>query len=283
MSLAAEILAQMEDLPALPAVVGRVMALSRDPEFAMGDLVEAVRLDPGITATVLRLCNSPFYGLRQPVSSLERALPHLGTAKLIEITLASAVASFFQGEQPGYLLSRGQLWRHSITVALIAGQLAQDRGLAEPATLHTAGLLHDVGKLVLAAHINQEFPEIGRLVLVEGKELVEAEREVLGIDHAELGGQVADRWNLSAPVAQVIRHHHSPAQAPGDRELVNLATLADYLAHAVSEEYRLGPEPLVPPTSLIIDLRLAPADLRRLTHQMHGLLENAGDLLALAG
>jgi len=115
-----EILARVENLPAIPGVVQQVLAIVQDPDFEFSRLMEVVRLDPGITAHVLRMCNSPFYGLRREVTSLQQALTYLGSNQLLQIVLSGEMVRHFQKGQEGYRLVKGELWRHCMATALLA-------------------------------------------------------------------------------------------------------------------------------------------------------------------
>lgn len=277
-----KIINRVERLPPLPSVVGQVMAITADPDFPMDKLVRAVSLDPGITAEVLRRLNSAYYGLSHQVSSLEQALPYLGTEALLEIIVSSGVSQVYHGEHPGYLLPRGQLWRHSMVCAIIAKHLAQRAGYPDPGEAFTAGLLHDVGKLVMSQFVAERFPRIGQLVMLQGMDQAEAEILVLGIDHATLGADLACRWKLPASLKAAILLHHRPETESPHHRLVELVAMADYLSGVIGHGGQ--PEGMLAdlPPGAVVALKLTPKGLRELVETCRKLVAQAADLLDLA-
>ena len=277
-----KILNRVERLPPLPSVVDQVVAITADPGFPMDRLVRAVSLDPGVTAEVLRRLNSAYYGLRHQVSSLEQALPYLGTEALLEIILSSGVSRAYQGEHPGYLLPRGRLWRHCMASAIIAKHLAQRAGYPDPSEAFTAGLLHDVGKLVMSQFVAEQFTRIGQMVLLEGLDPAEAETRVLGIDHATLGADLASRWKLPDGLKAAILLHHRPETDSPHHKLVELVAMADHLSGVVGQPGQPdGMQADLPPRA-VVALKLSPQGLRELVETSRQLVAQASDLLDLA-
>jgi len=277
-----KIINRVERLPPLPHVVGQVMAITADPDFPMDKLVRAVSLDPGVTAEVLRRLNSAYYGLAHQVSSLEQALPYLGIEALLEIILSSGVSQVYHGEHPGYLLPRGRLWRHSMACAIIAKHLAQRAGYPDPGEAFTAGLLHDVGKLVMSQFVAESFPRISQLVMLQGMDQAEAETRVLGIDHATLGADLASRWKLPAPLKAAILLHHRPATESPHRRLVELVAMADHLSGVIGHGGQPEGMRAELPPSAVVTLKLSPKGLRELVATCRKLVAQAADLLDLA-
>ena len=232
-----EIIAKADSLQAAPGVVSQVLTLTADPDFSMDQLVRLVRMDPALTAHVLKMCNSPYYGLRQKVASLDHAIAVLGVNALVDMVLSSGLLRIFSGKaQDGYLLKKGQLWRHTMACGLIVQKLAVGFKI-NSSIIFTAALLHDVGKLVLSQFVSQSFYEIESLIEEQHYTLVEAEREVLGIDHAALGGIIVEKWALPENIISAITYHHHPLDVPGPQNMVMLVALANQLANAV--EYGL--------------------------------------------
>jgi putative nucleotidyltransferase with HDIG domain len=235
--LISEIIDKADQLPAAPGLVSQVLTLTANPDFSMEELVSLVRLDPAITAYVLRMCNSPYFGLRQRVSSLDHALAVLGVNALVDVVLGSGLLQIFgkkeQESQAGYLLAKGQLWRHSVSCALIAQQLAAKAAAINHSILFTAALLHDVGKLVLSQFVSKSFYEIASLVHEHHYPMVEAEREVIGIDHAALGGIIVEKWGLGDDVIGAISCHHHPFTVQEPTAIALAVAVANVFANAV--------------------------------------------------
>ena len=283
MSLVKEIIAQVDHLPAIPAVAQRVLAEVSREDFSFKDLMNMVRLDPGITAHVLRMCNSPYYGLSRKITSLQEALTYLGTNNLVQLILSGEMVSHFRVSQEGYRLSRGDLWRHSMACALLAQRIGQMVGYHEQATLFTAALLHDVGKLIMSQYVADRFDQIEALVQDNQLSFVEAERQVLGVDHALLGAAIAKKWNFPEPIAVAIAYHHSPGKARSNHQIVNLVSLANILCVTMGVGVGASGLAAAAPGDLIKRVGLKPRDMDRLALDVKDILDQAEDLLGMAG
>ena len=282
MRLVDQILSRVDELPAVPAIANQILAMASEPEYDFKRLMELVSMDPGITAHVLRMCNSPYFGLVNKVSSLEQALSLLGTNHLVEIVLSSKMVSMFRHSQDGYRMARGELWRHSMATALLAQRLGRKVGHKSPATLFTAGLLHDVGKLILSEYVGDKFQAIEALVRDEGKSFVQAEREILGVDHALLGAAAARRWNFPETITHAIAFHHDLEHSQKHRGTARLVALANLMV--VSMGVGGGAEGLAAsvPESLFAELKLKSRDLEGFALELKNILDQADELLAMA-
>jgi len=190
----------------------------------VADIVDRVDVLPALPATAF---NSAQYGLGREVTSLNDAMMCLGTTKVLQLVLAVHASGVLSGEQRGYGLVPGALWRHSVAVALAAGLLCQKMRLPNASLLFTAGLLHDVGKVVLNEYVAEEFAKITQMVTQEKKSFAEAEHDVLGFSHQEVGGIVAEKWNLPEPIVRCIRYHHCPSELDTPDPLVDTVHVAN--------------------------------------------------------
>jgi putative nucleotidyltransferase with HDIG domain len=230
MSLIPQILRSLKNLPPFPIVAQRALLLVNKSEVSIQELVDVVKFDPGITANILRIANSAYFGLRREIHSLHQALLLLGTQELLKIIIASGATRLFVNSAPGYFSERQGLWRHSVSCGLMADLLARELTLAERTTSFTAGLLHDIGKIVLSLFVDQKFAAIMEVVEEQGEPFHVAEKKVLGVDHAEMGGEMARIWDSPDRLRLVITHHHlGRPEAFGD-DLVLLIYLADLMA-----------------------------------------------------
>ena len=220
---------RVREIPPLPDIAVRLLQMSRDPEVAPRDLVDVIRYDAAITAKVLRLCNSAFYGLSRRITSLHEAMVYLGVDALVNFVLAGCLAAYCQDANHGYGLDPGQLWTHSVGCAICSQKTAERYRPALAATAFTCGLLHDLGKIILNTFVAEDFRAILDLVEKEGAAFSEAEQRILGYTHAESGAQVAETWRLPPEIVSAIRHHHAPMEAEDDRELVALVHVGDVL------------------------------------------------------
>jgi putative nucleotidyltransferase with HDIG domain len=230
MSSIETIINSCDQLPPFPAVINRALDLMNNPRSSVQDIVEAIQYDQAITANVLKVINSAYYGLRQPVGSLKDAVMFLGFSQLLEILLSGVSGSMMTKAVSGYDLEAGALWKHSVSSALLS-QIITRRINREPSPLlFTAALIHDIGKVMLNSYVGEQSQVIKELVQNKGITFLEAEKEVLGIDHAELSGLITEKWNFPKEIVQAIRYHHTPLSATSQKEEVYLIYLSDLIA-----------------------------------------------------
>jgi len=250
MSRRAEILSQVKSVPSMPAVVLKLREYLQNPEVNFGDLAKVIEYDPGLTANVLQLANSAYFGWAREIASVKESITRLGTKRIFQMVLCMSVAPLVRKPVRGYELDPEELWKHSIGTAICAEQLAIKRKLPEASDAFTVGLLHDVGKVVLGTFVEIDDEPIREIVELDHLAFDEAERMVLGIDHAEVAGILLQDWNLPEQVVSAARWHHDPRQAdPEYQRLTDLVHVADVLCMKIgwgvgSEglQYRLNEE-----------------------------------------
>jgi len=191
----------------------RVLQIAGDPKSAVTDLVEVIQYDQAITANLLRICNSAGVGLCREIHSVKQAAAYLGMEKVACLVMLGHSSANLRKAQEGYDLLEGELWRHSVASALISQDLAEKRVPKMVPLLFTAALLKDIGKVVLSRYVKDLFQEIIAEVREGRLSFVEAEKKILGIDHAELGGRIVERWRFNETLADLIRNHHTPDKA----------------------------------------------------------------------
>lgn len=229
MSRVEEILNLVKFVQPFPKVARRVMELLEDPDVDVKTLAEVIQYDQVITANVLKICNAPYFGLARKVSSLDDALVVIGHDTLRDIIITSSSARFYKGDVgAGYELEQGELWKHSVAVGILAKHLVGKIKEVEAGTAFTAGLLHDIGKRFLSSFVADDFEKIMDKVARERCSFVEAEKELLGITHAELGGIILKRWEFPEEIQQAVLHHHDP-KALEMAPLVALVALSNTL------------------------------------------------------
>ncbi|MFN0147353.1 MAG: HDOD domain-containing protein [Dehalococcoidia bacterium] len=203
-----EVLRTLASLPPLPAIALRVMQVAQDPKSSASDLAQVVSLDPGLTASVLRVTNSAAYRRNREVTSVQEALVVLGFVQARNIAISGAITGSYAPDAANALFRIQAFWRHSLAVALRASWLAMKSGRVAAPTAFTAGILHNMGRLAMfyadAAGLDQVVAEAMRT----GKPLEEAETELLGYDHAQLGQLLAMKWRLPSEVRDAIGSHH---------------------------------------------------------------------------
>ncbi|HUL29105.1 MAG TPA: HDOD domain-containing protein [Thermodesulfobacteriota bacterium] len=230
MNLDEKICQSINQLPPFPIVIQRAMELIENPRSSAQDVVDVIQFDQAITADVLRLCNSAYFGLRRNVDSLREALVMVGFNQLLDIILTRGSVQIYGKPCKGYDLDSGELWRHSVACALLSRIVAKQlKWEAQPAHF-TAALLHDIGKMVLSDFVKDYLKDIQNLIETRQVSFIDAEREVLGIDHAELGGKITDQWKFPKTIVSAVRYHHSPSLAQEDHQAVQLVYLCDVIA-----------------------------------------------------
>ena len=199
---------EIKNLKPIPAVANQLLAVVDNPDSSMEDIANVIQYDPAITASVLKTCNAAYFGLKNPAESIKDAVNILGTDQVIELVLFKSGAKALSGKQKGYGLEGGDMWRYSVSSAVIAKQLASRFSLKNKNTIFTAALLKDIGKIILESHVSDSSNKIKTLVKDKGFSFREAEKKVLGIDHAELGAMIAKMWKFSPRMIKIIRNHH---------------------------------------------------------------------------
>lgn len=191
------------DLPPLPAAAARALSLARDPESSSEDLARVVGTDPALAARVLAMSRSVTYLRRQPPRTLQEAISTVGMRALRRILIAASARAAYRADDQ----VAQSLWAHSLAAALAADELGKRLGGAAAGDAFIAGLLHDIGKLVLHLSNPPAFATLGTFD-------EEAERRLFGSTHAEIGGRLAEKWGLEAEIVQGIRDHHDGNASP---------------------------------------------------------------------
>ena len=271
------VVADLDRLPALPEVVQDLMDYLQRPEVDVGQVAYRIARDPALAAKLLRVANSSFYGLQRQVATIPDALTVLGLrASLTLVTGAAVVTQFQTLVVAGY--DQRAFWLHSAGTALCARALARELG-TNMENSFTAGLLHDIGRLILAARFPEKFRSVTTYRVEHDCHPIEAEQEVLGFDHTQIGAAIAVRWKFPAEIVAAIASHHNPMDMPAD-SLVDLVHLADIMAHVL--EFPGGNEDLVPRLSNVAWNRLGIgwAEFKRLLGEVDAQRDDAEWILS---
>jgi putative nucleotidyltransferase with HDIG domain len=228
-----KILKKVERLEPVPSVIHKVLELAADPDAPLKDLMEVVERDPAITANLLKTVNSAHMGLAVKVDSVQQAVAMLGLQLVVEMVLSQNLSGNLKQAQKGYGLAKGDLWRQSLAVAMIARTLADEHDLMSLPAIYTAALLKDIGKVVLHEFVADQLAPIQELVKDKGMSFVEAEMEVLGMDHTTVGGMIAKQWHFSPHMTYMIENHHLTHPAARNDPATVTLYLADMIAMMV--------------------------------------------------
>lgn len=209
-----EIIAQAQQINALPTTAVELLAAMQREDISMDRIATLIEHEPAVAANLLKLANSTASSTREPITSVKQAAVRMGVRQTTELLLDLVVAPAAGKPVRGYDLPAGKLWEHSAAVAIVTDVLAEDLHTTSPIEAFTAGLLHDIGKLVLGHFVEVEFEPIRDVAFGQDISFEQAERQVLGIDHAEVGAVLLDSWGIGGMVRDAVRWHHEPDRAP---------------------------------------------------------------------
>lgn len=247
----AQVLARLGGLPPLPTTVSELLASFHNDDVDVGRIAHQISRDQALTARVLRVANSSFYGLQSKVGTISEAVVVLGFRAVRSMVLAVGINSALRVERcPGF--NTPAYLRHCVGVGLAARELARLTGFT-PELAFTGGILHDIGELVLASNFPGQYAEVLDYRRRHDCFLIDAERDVLSMDHTEIGGLLAETWHFPMALHEAVNDHHAPAGAPAS-SLADLIHVADAIARGLG----LGdyPEEMVMPVERISWQRL---------------------------
>ncbi len=198
----------MGELPTLPTVYMRLSQLLSQPESSIKTISHIISEDPAIAAMVLKIVNSAAYGFRNRIGDLQHAIVLLGMNEIKNLVLAGSFYKMVRGFESGKSFDMKDFWRHSIGCAIVAKVLAEAADMGSPEDLFTGGLLHDIGKLIHATYLPDDFYAVVSDVSGRGLQIHELEKDRMGIDHAQTGGVLAEKWRLPRKTVDMITYHH---------------------------------------------------------------------------
>lgn len=232
-------LGRIETFPTLSDTALRAMALTNDPTASTDDLVDLIRRDGVLTVALLKLANSAAYGGRHPTENVHRAVVRLGQRGCRQVLAAVAARGVFRHPAPEGARVCDGLLRHALFTGTLASKLSATGGLGFRGEEFTAGLLHDIGRVILCTRAPAAFPAIDPMTFDEGPDVLANERAVLSIDHCEIGARFARVNHLPGGVIAAVLNHHFPSAEQEYRLLVVLTAVADVLANHVQRERKL--------------------------------------------
>jgi putative nucleotidyltransferase with HDIG domain len=227
---------RIKQLPPAPKVLPQLLQLLGSDDTDTTRVVQLIQYDPALAASVLRASNTTAFGGGRRVADLGEAIFRLGFGTVFQLVVAVSASKSLKPSQKGYGMEEGDLWQHSVTTGvaarLIARQVGQDENVA-----FTGGLLHDLGKVVLSVNLEAKYADLLRLVEKENRSIMEAEKELLGFHHAELGARIMERWNFPPNVVLSVRFHHTPSAAEPYQKLAAIIYLANFIAYSLGHGY----------------------------------------------
>jgi putative nucleotidyltransferase with HDIG domain len=228
----------VRDLPTLPTIAVEVMTIAANRQSSVGDLVSVINVDVGLTGKILRTANSAFYGVPRKIDTLKMALMILGMDEISNLAATASILKLFQKSQLAKGFDISHFWYHSAAVAELTAGLYERLRLPRPSGSYVAGLLHDVGRLIIFQYFNSYHAQIDELIS-QGYPNFKAEIAVLGVDHGHVGSWVARRWNLPEDMVNAIAQHHVRAadvQMYSEPAIIDRADQLFYLISNKSSE-----------------------------------------------
>jgi HD-like signal output (HDOD) protein len=204
---------KVTDLPTLPIMMATITRLMQDPRTSAEELGRAIASDPALVSKVLKLVNSAFYGFPGRISTITQAIVILGFSTIRNVVLTTSVLKAFGRKSTHTGFNIETFWEHSLLTGAVARALAMEREANFIEETFIAGLLHDMGRIILSQKLSTEFQKVVEYQAAKGGPWLEAEQAVLGLTHGEIGGWLAQKWNLPSPFVNVMRYHHHPMEA----------------------------------------------------------------------
>lgn len=222
---------EIESLPTLPVIVQQIQKLIVNPKSNMSQIAQVIENDQAISARVIRLVNSAFYGMRERISSIQRAIVILGLNTVKNIVIGVSIVKTFNDSIETTFFEREKFWLHTLSTAMGSKLIAQHLHKPEPEDYFLAGLLHDIGLLIIDQFFHKEFAQIIQDSQKNKAEYLVSEQKVLGLSHGEVGEILARKWNMPEFIIDSIRYHHLPTSitkdAEANRDKVAIVHLAD--------------------------------------------------------
>lgn len=225
---------EIQFLPPAFQLIPKLLLLLEDPDVHSDELADLIRVDPGLTADVLRACNSAYFASAQKPETLQEAIMRLGLREIYKLVMRVIASDAFNRPEETYGFPQADLWNHSLATATAARILARDFA-EDPELCFTLGLLHDIGKLVLSQTLGREYGA----AFLEPQTLelppYQTEMKRWNMNHADLGGQLLKRWNFPPKIVTTIQFHHAPAEAGQNNRLAALVDAANYIAYYIGQ------------------------------------------------
>jgi len=231
-----EYISAVHHLVPAPVLLPQLLPLLTRPDSDSSKIVDLISNNQSLTANVLRVCNSAYYGCGSQIDNLQQAVTRIGFHQLYDIVISVTTSISLSGSQTGYCVEENGLWEHSIAVAVAAQLIAHDVQV-DPQVVFTAAILHDVGKIVLSPALDKVLDKVVYETDKSGSSSLGVETKLLGVNHAEVGARLLERWKLPQNLISAVLHHHRPSEAKGHERLAACVNLGDAVAYFMGYGY----------------------------------------------
>lgn len=258
-----------QDLPTIPVVLNQIMHLTSDDDSSINDLMKVLAQDQALTARILKVANSSYYSLPEKATTIRRAITILGMEQVRNLSVGSSFIHRFSPKNQHNDFDLNGFWAHATAVGVFAELIAHKFPPVPPGDAFTAGILHDIGKMVLLIYFEEEFGLIIKQVEEKRLDFFEAEKSTLNISHDGIAGILLSHWNIPETLVEAVTHHHQPNKAPASfQNLAGVIHLANFAAHYLQVGVSGSPYFSNPTTKLLKSMNLTVKDLRALLKNM---------------
>jgi putative nucleotidyltransferase with HDIG domain len=237
-----ETLEKIKDLPTLPSVYFKVNKLLKDKKASIENVARIVEIDPAMSSSILRLVNSAFYGYRSKSNSISHAVMILGFNAVKNAIVSVTILDTLSVKDRFQNFNISDFWRHAVSVAVLSRQLAEKSRLSAPEDAFIAGLLHDIGKIIMLKYFKEDFGKVWQTMQETKSSFADAELEVASIDHVQIGAYLARKWQLPEHVIEAIASHHYYMTSDKSTGLVECIMLANAMSN---NGYQINPDDYV--------------------------------------
>lgn len=228
------IIQDLGQIPTMPTIAAKVMQIVNDPHSSAEDVAKFISRDVALTSKVLRLANSAFYGIPRTISSVNSAIVILGFNTIRSLVLSASVLKVFPAKPGLVSFDRKAFWKHSFMVGIASRMLAQyyrKKKLVDMETAFSAGLLHDIGKIILEQYANEEYIPVLKAAKEKGLPLFMVEKSLIGMSHADVSGMLVDKWQMPNELKMPIANHHTPMEDKASQDMACIVHFANHICH----------------------------------------------------
>jgi putative nucleotidyltransferase with HDIG domain len=239
------IVGHLAQIPTLPSIVNKLLKIVNHPKSSAADAAAFIEKDISLASKVLKLANSSYYGIPRTISNVTSAVVILGFNSIKSIILSTAVVQIFNKGKGDDFFNRKTFWKHAAEVAIIARYLAKKVHFSplDPDMAFSAGLLHDIGKIVLDQHLHEDYAEFYKTYKLTPKPLLELEQELLGVDHSRISGMLLEHWGVPESLRVPVEFHHNPDAAGVHTSMAFIIHYSNYLSHLLGTQVIRGHGP----------------------------------------
>jgi putative nucleotidyltransferase with HDIG domain len=268
---------QIDMLKPIPETARRIILRMEYSGSSLSGLEKYISQDQAVTANALKMCNSALYGFPHRISSIRKAAALLETKTLKKIVMDASLCNLYKDEIGAYSVEKGEMFNHSLCCAMVAELICQEKKIKNPDTVFTAGLVHDIGKVILDQYDFEKFNLVMDRVFNDSATFLDAENEILGYNHAQIGGIIAREWNLPEVLIEAISFHHQPQKAKENPDIVSIVHIADNICSMIGYGYETDNMAGNIDQFAVSSINLRGDDVDRIIKKLPGIVKQADE------